>query len=83
MSRKVYYTDENRQELIDEATVNGEFLVEDAITLNDGNYLVFDDAPIEPEQAPEERIAELEVQLSNATSLLNDATSLLIEAEVL
>lgn len=58
MERKVYYNVNNRSKLIEQAEALGQRLKEDAITFDDGNYLIFTD-----EADDKQYIAELENQV--------------------
>lgn len=64
MLRKVNYTtEEERDILVEQAKVNGEHIIEDAILLNE-KYLIFDTKPTEPtpQHTPEPTLAELQAQ---------------------
>lgn len=63
MRRIVYNTNEERALLLENAKMNGEYLIEDVITI-DGKYLIFDAMPLEPEpQLPslDERLGAVEL----------------------
>lgn len=67
MQEKIYYTSgTEREQTIKEKQAAGKYLVEDAITIDDGNYLIFDTVPPEPEPQPpslDERLEALEMAL--------------------
>lgn len=64
--RKVpYETNEERNILIQEAQTNGEYLIEDAILLNE-KYLIFDFKPLQLQSQPsiEDRVTGLEAAVA-------------------
>ncbi|WP_026487648.1 hypothetical protein [Caldanaerobius polysaccharolyticus] len=63
--RKVNYnTGEERETLLNEAEARGEYLIEDAILLNE-KYLIFDTAPPQaPQPTPDEITAQTIAQLA-------------------
>jgi hypothetical protein len=71
MRKAIYTSDEERELLVKTAQSNGEYLIEDAITI-DGKYLIFAAAPPEPEPQPE----------PNPVLQLNDKVDILIQMQL-